>query len=291
MNRLPTILLVLACLSALGCADDNRSATDDLEPFEPGAIDDLECTPDLDGEIRADQLQPAFGIPLNYRVSPDGEQRAVDLQGFLDLDDRRVWDLDVDYGSDQRLQVVAQPLDDQWYADDFPDGEFTTVLDPTLDLDAVYSHDGQTLYLHGYASATEHPPQGTTLAPYEEPVIAYDFPLEEGHTWSGTGAIRNGLVQGVTYSGDDHYDFEVDATGRLWLPDIRFDSVLRVRTRLTIEPVVGQRIYREQIQFLFECFGEVTRIVGPDRTLETDETPPIDDYDFSMADHMRRLGF
>ncbi len=291
MNHLTAFALSALLALSVGCAEDNRSATDDLEPFEPGAIEELECMPDLDGQIRADQLQPAFGVPLNYRVSPAGEQRAIDLAGFVDLQDRRVWDFDIDYDSDQQLQVVAQPLDDQWYADDFPDGEFTTVLDPGLDLDAIYSHDGQTLYLHGYASAQPDPPQGTTLAPYEEPVIAYDFPLQEGDSWSGTGAIRNGQVQGITYSGDDHYDFEVDASGRLWLPDIQFDEVLRVHTRLTIEPVVGNRIYREQVQFLFECFGEVTRLVGPDRELSADEELPIDDYEFDTAVEMRRLGF
>ncbi len=303
--RKTLVIAVGAGLLAAGCVGDNETPQSELDDYEPGTVDELECMPDLDEQIRADQLQPAFDIPVTYRVSPAGQQRPIDLAGHtIEPTGERVWDLsatDGDYANDQSLEVVATEIDDRWYADDFEDGEFATILDPSTAIEAIYSHDGDTLYLHGYASAEEDPEIGQTLVPYAEPVVAYDFPVEVGDSWSDTGEAHNAVVRDLPYSASEHYEFEVDASGQLWLPDIQFQQVLRVRTSLTIDMALGNPIYREQVQYLFECFGEVARLVGPDREIvDGDEFEPgeevrqgseAQDYDFDRTVEMRRLGF
>lgn len=296
-RRTPIAIAALAALFATACGgvdDDasNANAGDPLEPYEGGVVEDLDCTPDLDGRIEADQLQPAIGVPVNYRVSPAGTERPINLAGYEDQFGTRVWDFSSttdEYAGDQSLEIRATELRDQWYADEFSGGEFTTVLDPNLNLDAVYSHDGNILYLHGYASAEQQPSIGQTLVAYEQPVVAYDFPLQQGDAWTSVGEVHDGRVRDLPYTGTETYEFEIDATGELWLPDVTFDNVLRVRTELTIDTPIGNPRYRQQVQFLFECFGEVTRLVGPDR--ELNEEFSAEDYDFDTAIEMRRFGF
>lgn len=275
---------------AVGCGE-NQTPPPELDDYEPGTVEALECTPELNGRIDADQLTPAFGVPVTYRVSPAGEERPVDLVGQQDRDGVRVWDYSSEeYGAaDQQLEVVATEIDDKWYGNFYPDAEFSTVLDPNLQVDAIYSHDGTALYLHGYASAEENPDIGQTLVVYEEPVVAYQFPIEHGDSWTSVGVIQDGTLRDLPYTAEETYEFEVDATGELWLPNIRFEQVLRVRTRLTIDPAIGDPIYREQVQFLFECFGEVARFVGPDAELNDEFSQG--DYAFDVAVEMRRLGF
>lgn len=289
MTTTPHIALSALLIFAAAACGENQTPPAELDPYEPGTVDELECMPALDGRIEADQLQPAFGVPINYRISSAGEERPVDLAGHVDQFGERVWDFRQDFPTDQSLELVATEIGDQWYADAFSGAEFTTVLDPTLQLDAVYSHDGNTLFLHGYASREENPSIGQTLVAYEEPVVAYDFPLEQGDTWSSVGRVHDGRVRDLPYTGEETYEFEVDAVGELWLPDITFRNVLRVRTSLTLDSPIGNPIYREQVQFLFECFGEVTRLVGPDMELDDSTTP--EDYVFDTAVEMRRLGF
>lgn len=294
MNHRRHLTALFALLLVAACADDNQGyqgPQDPLDAFEPGLVDELDCRPQLDGIIDADQLQPVLGVPLRYRVSPASHTRPVNLAGFQDQLGVRVWDfraIDGDYAGDQALEIVATEIDARWYADHYDGAQFTTILDPTLGLDAVYSHDGDTLYLHGYASREENPDTGQTLVVYQEPVTAYAFPLAEGDQWTSVGTVHDGRVRGLPYSGTETYEFRIDATGELWLPQLTFEKVLRVRTALTIETPIGQPTYREQVQFLFECFGEVMRLVGPSVNLSDEFSP--DDYTLDEVVEMRRLG-
>jgi len=57
--------------------------------------------------------------------------------------------------------------------------------------------------------------------------------------------------------------------------------VLKVSTRIVVEPAAGLTVTQRQVGFLFECFGEVARA-----TSLNDEP----DEDFTTAQEIRRFG-
>lgn len=277
--RRPIDLLLTAVTLTLGCGD-NLTMPPVREPYAANETAPLECVPNLDGKIAADELIVGFDTPVSYRINPANEDRTVDLVGLVDDNDVRVWDWSQDT-DDQELEVVAASPSDRWYADSFPDGEFVASLDAGGLVEGVYSRTSAGVFLLGYASPEEAPPEGKTLVVYTEPVAIYRLPLEVGDEWISIGEVRNATVRDLPYAGQDVYTNRVDASGELWLPELRFDQVLRVRTDLTVSPSVGTGFTRKQVGYVFECFGEVARAVSEDN--ETNDN-------FSTAVEVRRLG-
>ncbi len=282
MNRTPKFSLFAAAIFSLTACVDNQTPPPELEAYQPGETPVLDCVPELNGRIDADQLQASIGTPVGYRISPAGEERAVDLRGQMDGDGVRIWDWSTAHATDQRLEIEASEITGKWYASEFPGGEFSTLLNPDLGWDGIYSHDQEGLHFHGYASITENPSAGKTLVKYDEPVTLYRFPLEVGREWSSHGVVRNATIQGIPYAGEDTYETNVDAGGELWLPDLLFTDVLRVNTQVTIDPSIGAASTHRQVSFFFECFGEVARVMSQQGEEEEE---------FTTAVEMRRLGF
>jgi len=278
MRTLPPIHVALLLVSACG---DNLTPPPERDPYAPGDPATPTCWPDVDGRIEPAELQAALGVPANYLVSPAGTERTVDLTGAADAEGLRVWDFSTDLADDQVATLAAAPLTGRWYAASFPGGQFVAPLDAGATLEAVYAHDERALWLLGMASAEADPPAGRTLLVYEDPVPAYQFPLEVGAEWIAVGEIRDGTLLGLPYAGRDVYEVSDDALGRLELPDLSFTQAHRVRSRVTIEPAVGAPVSRRIVSFLFECFGEVARAQSRD-----DET----EEDFATAVEVRRLG-
>ena len=75
---------------------------------------------------------------------------------------------------------------------------------------------------------------------------------------------------------------KVDALGSIDLPQLSFDQVHRVNTKVTVEPVVGSSVTRRQVSFYAECFAEVARATAS----EDEEDEPL----FGTAGELRRLG-
>lgn len=286
-----TILLKTGLLknSALTCAliitlagcVDNITPAPERELYQGGTSPIPECVPNLDGRIDANELIPALGVPVGFRISPAGQERPVDIAGALDQQGVRVWDWTSDDGTDQLLRVAAAELAGKWYADRFPGGEFVLPLGADGGLEGVYSKTNTALLLHGFASPTANPTEGQTLVVYTDPVTTLRFPLQSGDSWVSVGQVRNGKIYDLPYAGQDTYEVSVDATGELWLPDLSFDEVLRVRTHVTTQPAVGTPTSRRQVSFFFECFGEVARAVS---------FPGETDSNFRRASEVRRLG-
>ncbi len=268
---LPILILVF-----VGCSD-NLTLPPERDGYQGPEGPSLRCLPDLDGVITARELEVAIDTPVDYRISPPGVQRPIDLVGRIDQDDVRVWDFSHDDMDDARLTITAKALGEQWYAHEFLEGEFTTPLDAGGTVDGVYRKTDDALQLLGYASAAESP---RTLVVYEDPVTVLQLPLQRGHSWESVGVVRNAHIADVPYAGRDTYQVEVDAEGEVWLPDFRFERTLRVQTVLTIEPAVGELVHRHQVSFFFECFGEIARAVSSDGAEEG----------FSSAAEFRRLG-
>lgn len=272
---------VVGCLALVSGCSDNLTEQPERGTYQGAEPPALDCIPNLDGRITADELQPALDVPVTYRISPDGEQRTVDIAGATDPSGIRVWDWSTDDESDLELTIEANSLADRWFASDFPGATFVSQLDAAGSLIGVYSEDDAGVYLHGYASPQSEPNR-RTLVVYDSPVAVYRFPLEVGAAWVDVAEVRNATVAGLPYAGRDTYDVRVDEVGEMWLPNIEFTDVLRVRTQVTVSPAVGEAVSRRQVGYVFECFGEVARAVS-----QNNETDP----DFTTAVEVRRLGF
>lgn len=264
----------------LGCSD-NLTLPPEREPYTAMQPAALECVPNLDQVITADELVVGFDTPVSYRINPADEPRSVDLVGMVDQNDVRVWDWSAE-ADDQELRVVASSPNQRWYADAFPDGEFVAALDAGGLVEGVYRRTDAGVFLLGYASPEEAPPEGQTLVVYSSPVAIYQLPLTVGDEWTAVGEVRDAVVRDLPYAGRDVYRNRVDAVGELWLPELSFDQVLRVRTDLTVEPSLSEGFTRKQVGYVFECFGEVARAVSADN--ETEDN-------FETAVELRRIGF
>jgi hypothetical protein len=274
VSPFPSLLLALAACGDNETPPPQRSAYATVEPAP------LPCVPNLDGKIEARELAPRLGVPATYLVSPAGKERTVDLVG-AERDGKRAWALGVDYADDQVAPIAAQELDGKWYASEFADltGAFVTPIDPGGTTEGVYTHDDESLALHGVASATDGP--NKTLLKYEAAIELYRFPLAVGVTYTATGEVKNGTFRGLPYAGRDTYEVKVDAAGEVQLPDLIVTQALRVKTKITIAPAAGQVTTQRQTSFLFECLGEVARATS--KLEEPDE-------DFTTASELRRLG-
>ncbi len=262
---------IIACLASAGFS----ACSDNLTP--PGAIEPpavFACIPDRDGAITAAELPVALDLAVDYAVAVG--DTTVDLVGTGAADAHR-WDLSEER-NDPIVAVAAAPLNAQWYATSFPGAAF--VVDAGGGLDGVYRKDDTAPWLYGLASHEAAPAAGKTLLPYASPVAVLRFPIVDGDAHHEVGEITAGTAQGLPFIGTDTYDVDVSGTGRLDLPYVRFSPVLRVRTHVVRAPAAGGvTIGKRQVQFLFECFGEVTRAES-----RPDEANP----DFTTAAYLRR---
>ena len=293
MNRLFLTALVV-CLSWLvaGCEDGNLTQPEDaLAPYAGLEPEPLPCLPNLDGVIEAHELAPTLHQLASYRVTPALPETStsgypVDVDGFVDSSGGRVWD----WSSADATDLVAEPLDDQWYAGSFPADTFAVPMDAAGALHGVYSHGDAGLMLHGAVSAEEDPAEGKTLMVYESPIVFFPFPFEVGSAWSQTGKVRDGWARGLhPWSQDDLYEVSVEEAGELRLPDFTFTQALRVYTKVTIQPKTGTQsaVVQHQHSFVFECFGEVARASS---VLVAGEVPDPGEM-FTTAHEIRRLGW
>ena len=270
------ILVAILISAAAACADNLTPAgTSD------GGSEGFTCLPDLDGRITAAEMPVILDNPVDYYISGDGT--TVDLAGQTDASGRRFWDFSAERASDARVAISAAPLAEQWYADEFPAGEFVmaTALAAGAATDGIYALDDEALWFLGAASRDEEPTSGTTLLVYRTPIALFRFPLVAGDAWTESGVLDNAELNGLPYNGTDSYQIEVDGNGRLDLPYLSFEQALRVRTRVVVTPAVGGvTTSKRQVSFLFECFGEVARA-----TSRADEAAA----DFTTAAELRRF--
>jgi len=287
MRQTASISLVSIALAASACTwslacEDNKTYVDSLAPYEAGTIAALSCVPNLDGVIQSSELQPALGTPAFYRVNAASTTRTVDVEGEVNGSGQLVWDWGASYSDDQIATIEATSLQGKWYASSFPNGQFVTPFDAGDTLEAVYSQDDNGFYLQGLASKQQNPPTGQTLWVYDTPVKLYVFPLKPGTTWTSSGTIRNGLVDGQPYAATDEYQGTDDATGQLILPDFTFTQAHRLRFVVTTTfSAGGAPQVNRQVSFLAECAGEVGRAAS--QAGETND-------DFTTATEQRRLG-
>ncbi|HRG99132.1 MAG TPA: hypothetical protein PLR99_22940 [Polyangiaceae bacterium] len=275
--------LTAACAAALltAACSENLTVPKGRTPYAAGDPVPLTCVPNLDGKIDATELAPAFDTPVSYLVSPAGKDQPVDLVPKPLAGGKQRWDYSVDQRDDQVAVISASRIAGKWYAAQFPESAFVAPFDAAGHTEAVYAYDAQAVSLLGLASREPDPAEGRTLFVYSAPVAIYKFPLSPGVTYTSIGEVKGATLRGLPYAGRDRYEVTVDATGQLDLPDLIFQQVLRVRTKVTVEPAAGAATTQLQVSFLSECFGEVARV-----TSKTGEKTD----DFTVASEIRRLG-
>lgn len=271
-----------AGLVGAGCGDPLPDNQPDYQAYVPEQVEPLDCVPNLDGRLDAEELTPQVGVPVRYLVSPAGQGRAVDLEGSPLFGERVVWDWSRSDPTDQQAVIEAASVEGQWFADRFPSDAFVVPFDLGARTVAVYRRDPQAFRLLGIASVQADGPDGRTLLVYETPVELYRFPLEGGQQWVSTGVVNDGTLRGVPYAGRDIYEVSVSGIGELRLPQITFEEAHRVDTRVTIQPAAGQSLSTRQTSFLFECFGEVARATSQEGEEQAN---------FETAAEVRRFGF
>ncbi len=274
-------ILLLCALALLPACNQQNETFPSYAAYQAPDAEPLTCVPNLDGQIDANELQAAVGVPVSYLVSPAGTTRAVDVAGEVGSDGRLHWDWSARWADDQLARLEASTLDGKWYANLFSGAQFAAPYDAGHTIDAVYSHTDQALYLHGIASVEQNPAEGQTLMVYDQPIELYRFPIVQGNNYVSTGKVQNGVLRGLPYAGSDIYEITVDGTGALTLPDVTFSQVLRVRTKVTLQPAVGQSVSQWQTSFFFECFGEVGRATSQ---------PGEAEMNFTVASEVRRFG-
>lgn len=224
------------------------------------------CIPNRDGMITADELPIALGAKVDYYTSTN---TAVNL-----VAQDSVWDLSQERATDQVIALGPVALATQWYASQFPAGQF--VVDAGSGLDGIYHQDAQALWLDGTASQADG--ANKTLIVYPTPLPVLRFPVTDGEAFTSTVAFT-GTVDGLPFNGSDELDLDVTGTGRLDVPYVQFSPALRVREKAVRKTGTASITKRTTI-FLFECFGEVARADS-----KQDETSA----DFTTAAYLRRF--
>ena len=275
------LLLQLILLPLLGACEGNLSHPDPLLPWTAQPGQPMSCTPNLDGRIDANEMKAALGIDARYRISAAGTTVTVDTAGKVNDEGQRVWDWSAGKPGDRAAVFGASAISMRWYAASFEAGAFVVPLDPAGQVEAIYRHDSQALWLLGTASAEEKPAAGQTLLVYETPVPLFRFPLQNGSKWTATSKISKGTLYGLPWVGQDTYTVQVDATGRLELPDLTLTQAHRVRIDTTVTPAIGPALSQRRVSFVFECLGEVARATSQHNEVAAD---------FSVASEQRRLG-
>jgi hypothetical protein len=249
----------------LAACSTNLTPQPDPTPMLPS------CVPNRDGQITADELPIALGATISYYA---GANRTVDLAGA-----NGVFDLSTESPDDTVVALGPIELATQWYAAQFPNGQF--VVDAGSGLDGIYHQDDRALWLDGTASHDEMPAAGKTLIVYTAPVALLRFPLVDGLTYSTTAALTDATIAGLPFNGSDQVDIDVTAGEQLEVPYVDFSPVLKVRTHVTRTPSTGPpAVGKRTTIFMFECFGEVARAES-----KQDETAA----DFTTAVYLRRF--
>jgi hypothetical protein len=260
------VVVTLAAAAAVGVgACDPAGISDDDEAFEP-AIAVPDCRPNNDGVIEASELPVVVGATARVRV---GENIPVDVEGTVDDQGLRVWDLTRPNPDDQPIGALSvEPMDGQYFEDLFPEADVAAPLVPGGSLLGPLRVDDDGWKLLGGMSATEDPNEGQTRIVYDTPTVLYPFPLREGSRVTSTSRARNALLVGIPTAFDDITEVEVIRRGTVLLPDLILDNTLQVRVRFTRTLLAGDV---KQVSYLFvhECLGEVARFVS--------EAVPVDD--------------
>lgn len=279
LDLLTSCVLLTACILLTACSGPDPWFPDGGSDDYMVADDSLSCEANNDGRIEMSELLFKAGVSVTYRVNPPGTIDAVNVEGQLE-EGLRIWDHSSLKGVVVKVNVEA--IADAWYKKHFSAASFATGADVKADNLQLIQVDeqGQRVLLLGLAS--RQPDQ--TLMIYSPPIEIMRFPMERGLSFTSTGEVENGMLDGLPIATKDTYEVSVDEEGTVRLPSLELRRSLRMRVKVTSKAVGGVSATVLQHQWFHECLGEAVRSVSPPTT---DGSQP----DPSKAAEYRRLSF
>lgn len=273
MNRVCSALSALSASVLALSACTPETAIDDPEDYLP-VVQLPDCRPNNDGIIEFAELPIVLNAVARVRVGTDV---AVDVEGQVDADGVRFWDLSLPAIETQPQGTFsAEAMEGQWFASLFPNADIAAPLVPGGSQLGPVIADEQSWRLLGAASKDEDPAEGKTQVVYDTPSVLYPFPLQLGTTVTTTSRARNALLLGVQTAFDDTVSVEVVRKGTVILPDLILDNTLQVKVKLERTLVAGD-VQQVSYHFVHECLGEVARFTSPAVGLdeELDDVFPV----------------
>jgi hypothetical protein len=261
MSRIAIAMLGLALLA---CSENQT-------PYGPDAgneVDLLGCLPNLDGVLERSEVPTQLATEVPYLIARNA---TVDLSGS-ELDFRN------EFPNEEKRQVAALPVGEQWYADEFPAGSIVVTLNADADRFGVLESTDAAIRLLGIVSAQPD----YTLLHYQTPVDLYRFPITRGASWSSSSSVT-GTLAAVPYNGTDTYEVSVASLDSVALPHLRFTQAYRVHTEVVSDSgAAGVVVRRQQISLISECFGEITRAVSQDNETAANFSSAAELWRFSL---------
>ncbi len=234
------------------------------------------CQGNHDSQIERSEVVFVPGVTVRYRINPAGTLVPVNVNGAAQPDGTHVWDFSSIAGDTVELSLLG--VSGQWFASDYPTGQYASRLDPRSPDLGVYRATDTAVQLLGVAGGTAS--EGT-LAPYDTPVDILQFPLYQGVHWMASAMTLDAEFDGTPVASRDQYTVTVDEVGVVRLPTLVFTQALRVHVEVTQTFPAGPGTRKIQYLYFAECYGEIARI-----TSQAGEVNP----DFTLATEFRRLG-
>jgi hypothetical protein len=250
----------------------------DTHPDTPPKDDDQPkiCSPNRDGILQRNEVLFKLGTSVIYARSGSSSSTVeVDLKG-TQKDGSTFWDFSKEPSGTTREVDELLSLKGLWYANDYKDASYASILDRTLNLYGVYKATPGALLLMGAASRTKN----QVKTSYDKPIEVLKFPLKVGSTWTSTGT-SSGTFNFAPYRATETYKFEADAKGKLKTKNGTYD-VIRLRLNFTQQQYLPALYRRTRISYFYaaECYGFVA--IVDSRDYETNAN-------FTKAVRLKRL--
>lgn len=265
--------IIYISILAIGCGANQT-------PWTPIQNNETQlCFPNMDQQIEASEFPLFQEQSAEYWV---GGERDLDFLIGQTEEEVPIWNFQGETEDDQLVEIGAVRLGSQWYASHFSGGEWVIANDSEEKSVGIYRFDDSALWLLGVSSSEEDPEEGQTLLIYDDPVALLRFPMVVGDSFTQEADIGEGISNGLPFVGTHRYDVNLRKIGELYLDGIIFSEALRVNTRFTVIPNIGDSFSVNQSSFFSECFGELVR-------LESELN--ASDFSFSSAQTIRRFSF
>lgn len=251
--------VVLRDTADTGSSSDTADTTDTTD-----TTDSSVCQPNHDGLLERGEYPSVSDLRVPFLYSENTSVQLTPNNG--------VWDFSTAVNGEEVVYVETMDPTGFWFAESFPNSSYVTVLSHQNELYGIFTLSEDALTLDGVASFDEG--WDETLLVYDPPAMLYQFPMQEGQSWS-TESTVTGTLNGVYSYHIEEQLMTVDNSGILSTTLGQF-PVLRVHSS-TLRTVGIFEYTSQNMSFVSECYGVVVTASS-----ELDETQPEFDTAFEL---------